>query len=188
MSDALYALVADTISVGQVIETLARKQTNYIAGIDRPGVYVETERSKVRGTGPQHVPAWMIDTAWDHLRRNGELSQVTLLNDLNVKRSAFVCALLARFPGVVVHSDRAVVLRLAQGRNSQMRDGGFGGSFVDFRFAQNPDCPQCGGGRTQQIRYGMPMSPEEWEPWVYMGGCCVGDAKWRCSYCDHRWP
>jgi hypothetical protein len=112
MSDALYARVESVIAPGEEIETLANKQINRIAGLDRTGVFVETARSKERGTGPQHVPAWMIATAWEHLRRTGELSQVTLLNDLNVKRSAFVCAVLALFPGVVLQSSRPVVLQL----------------------------------------------------------------------------
>jgi Family of unknown function (DUF6884) len=46
------------------------------------------------------------------LRQMGELSQNELLNDLNVKRSAFVCALLAQFPDVVVRSTRPTVLEL----------------------------------------------------------------------------
>jgi hypothetical protein len=61
---------------------------------------------------PQIVPAWMIVSAWEHLRHNGELSQNELLNELNVKRSAFICALLAQFPYVVVFSTRATVLEL----------------------------------------------------------------------------
>ena len=113
MSDDLYARVNAAIQPGSEIETVANKQINRIAAIDRTGVHVETARSDKRGTGPQFVPGWMIETAWEHLRRHGELSQVVLLNDLNVKRSAFVCALLARFPDVVVHSNRPVVLRLA---------------------------------------------------------------------------
>lgn len=119
MSDALYARVESVIAPGEEIETLAHKQINRIAGLDRTGVYVLTARSKERGTGPQHVPAWMIATAWDHLRRTGKLSQVTLLNDLNVKRSAFVCALLALFPDVVVESSRPVVLQLIATGDSQ---------------------------------------------------------------------
>lgn len=42
----------------------------------------------------------MIVVAWDHLSRHGQLSQKQLVNDLNVKRSAFICALLSRLPGV----------------------------------------------------------------------------------------
>jgi len=37
------------------------------------------------------------------------MSQVELINDLNVKRSAFVCALLAQFPDAVVRLDRPTV-------------------------------------------------------------------------------
>jgi hypothetical protein len=41
------------------------------------------------------------------------LSQNELLNDLNVKRSAFVCALLAQFPDVVVESLQPTVLKFS---------------------------------------------------------------------------
>jgi hypothetical protein len=61
---------------------------------------------------PQMVPAWMIVAAWEHLRHNGELTHHELLHELNVKRSAFVCALLAQFPDVVVRSTRPIVLEL----------------------------------------------------------------------------
>jgi hypothetical protein len=54
----------------------------------------------------------MIVVAWKHLRRKGELSQNELLNDPNVKRSAFVCALLAQFPDVIVWSTKPTVLEL----------------------------------------------------------------------------
>ena len=54
----------------------------------------------------------MIVTAWEHLRRNGELTNNELLHELKVHRSAFVCALLARFPDVVVRSIRPIVLEL----------------------------------------------------------------------------
>ncbi|WP_396917017.1 hypothetical protein [Mycolicibacterium sp.] len=67
-----------------------------------------------------------------------------------------------------------------------MRDRDFR-SFVDFRFAQNPECPHCGDRRTQTIQYGMPSDPESWGPWLHIGGCCLSDEKWRCSICDHEW-
>lgn len=67
-----------------------------------------------------------------------------------------------------------------------MRDGGYT-SFVEFRFAQHPECPQCGGGRTREIGYGMPANPEDWGPWSEMGGCVLKNEKWSCSFCDHRW-
>jgi uncharacterized CHY-type Zn-finger protein len=49
----------------------------------------------------------------------------------------------------------AVICRRCRAR---MRDGGFS-SFVDFRFAEHPQCPNCGGRRTQSISYGMPADP-----------------------------
>lgn len=67
-----------------------------------------------------------------------------------------------------------------------MRDGGFT-SFVDFQFTQNPECPRCGGGRTQSIGYGMPADPESWGPWLHMGGCVLKDEKWHCALCDNKW-
>ncbi|WP_232491080.1 hypothetical protein [Mycobacterium dioxanotrophicus] len=60
-------------------------------------------------------------------------------------------------------------------------------SFVDFRFAQNPECPRCGSQRTQSIQYGMPADPGSWGPWLHIGGCCPCEEKWRCSVCDHEW-
>ncbi|WP_255506419.1 hypothetical protein [Mycolicibacterium sp. 018/SC-01/001] len=119
MGSDLYDRVAAAVQPGDEIETIANKQINRIAAVDREGVYVETDRSKRLGTGPQYVPGWMIVRAWDHLRRTGELSQPYLLSELNVKRSAFVCALLALFPDVVVRSHRPVVLELLRTSDSQ---------------------------------------------------------------------
>lgn len=115
MSDELYARVQAAIQPGDEIYTLANNHVNRISGVHRTGVLVETARSDELGIGPQEVPAWMIEDGWDHLHRTGELTQVFMLNDLNVKRSAFVCALLASFPDVVVQSNRPVVLRMVDG-------------------------------------------------------------------------
>lgn len=52
----------------------------------------------------------MIQTGWDHLRRAGEMSHKELLNELHVKRSAFVCALISLFPEVSF-DQRAAELR-----------------------------------------------------------------------------
>lgn len=57
----------------------------------------------------------MIVTAWRHLQQNGVLTHAELLDDLNVKRSAFVVALLAQFPDVVVRSTHPIVLELIGG-------------------------------------------------------------------------
>ena len=94
------------------IETLSNKRLNRIVRFDADGVWVETSRSERLGTGPQLVPAWMIVTAWKQLNEARELSHDELLNDLNVKRSAFVMALLAQFPDVVVRSTYPIVIGL----------------------------------------------------------------------------
>lgn len=61
------------------------------------------------------MPAWMIVVAWEQLCKNGTLSHIELLHHLKVMRSAFVCALLAQFPDVVVVQDRPAVLeRISQ--------------------------------------------------------------------------
>lgn len=51
----------------------------------------------------------MLNLAWDALRANGRLSNTELL-EMRVHRSSFVCALLARLPGVTP-GKRPVVLR-----------------------------------------------------------------------------
>jgi hypothetical protein len=58
------------------------------------------------------VPAWMVVTAWQHLQKKGVLSHAGLLEDLNVKRSAFVITLLAQFPDVVVQSTQPTVIEV----------------------------------------------------------------------------
>lgn len=68
----------------------------------------------------------------------------------------------------------------------RMRDGNFR-SFIDFKFAQHPECPRCGGQRTQMIQYGMPANIEAWGPWLHAGGCCPTEQKWLCTVCDNEW-
>ena len=110
--EALFQKVTQVVGPGTAILTLSTKNLNRVTAVDRKGVWVETERSMRLGAGPQLVPAWMIAAAWDRLRDKGELSQQELLNELNVKRSAFVCALVAKFPEVHIRSTRPTVLEL----------------------------------------------------------------------------
>ncbi|ABK70343.1 hypothetical protein [Mycolicibacterium smegmatis] len=110
LDDDLFDRITSVMQAGHELSTLSIKRPNWITAFDRGGVWVETERSRASGTGPQLVPAWMIVTAWTRLCEHGTLSQVELLNELNVKRSAFVCALLARFPDVHVRQQRPTVL------------------------------------------------------------------------------
>ena len=58
----------------------------------------------------------LLNLAWDVLRARGELSNRVLLDELRVHRSSFVCALLARLPGVELASSRPIVLRYRAGR------------------------------------------------------------------------
>lgn len=114
ISDELLALLRETFSSGDVVETLARKQPNWIQRIDREGVYVETEKSRRERNDPQLVPSWMLERAWRHLNEHRTLSNSFLVSTegLNVKRSAAVCAMLARLPAVVVVSDRPIQLAM----------------------------------------------------------------------------
>ncbi len=116
--DGLLQLIRRVIRVGQVITTLSKGRPNRIVAIDSGGLLVETEKSVSQETGPRLVPAWMIIAGWRHLTKHGRLSQVELLDDLNVKRSAFVAALLAHIPGVEIEEGPNVVLRL---KKSAMR-------------------------------------------------------------------
>lgn len=110
--DDLFDRVSALAKPGTAILTLSTKNLNRISSVTRKGVFVETERSTKLGTGPQLVPAWMIAAAWERLCNKGELSQQELLNELNVKRSAFVCALVAKFPEVHIRSTRPTILEM----------------------------------------------------------------------------
>ena len=112
LDDDLLERVRAVTEAVEEIPTLSNNRPNRIVSIDRSGIEVETLRSASRGTGPQLVPAWMIVAGWNSLCKKGELSQNELLNGLNVKRSAFVCALLAQFPDIIVRSTRPTVLEL----------------------------------------------------------------------------
>lgn len=115
LDDDLLERIHSAVREGDEILTLGRKRPNVIASIDRDGIWVKTLRSDSRRSGPQLVPSWMILTAWEHLRKTGELSHAVLLNELNVKRSAFVIALLAQFNDVVVKSTEPVVIEQISG-------------------------------------------------------------------------
>lgn len=115
LDDDLLERIQSVVQSGDEIHTLGRKRPNLIAAIDREGIWVRTSRSNSRRSGPQLVPAWMIAAGWRHLQKTGELSHAELLEDLNVKRSAFVIALLAQFSDVVVRSTEPIVVELIGG-------------------------------------------------------------------------
>ncbi len=102
--------IRNAVSPGDVIQTLGNPSPNRIHGIGSDGVLVSTPKSDRERKGPQLVPIWMIDDAWRHLTRHGVVDQPTVRDDLNIKRSAFVMALLAHFEGVRVRSTRPTML------------------------------------------------------------------------------
>jgi hypothetical protein len=61
----------------------------------------------------------MVQLAWDWLIAYGTLSNVTLLKNLRVHRSSFVCALLAQLPGVRVVTNRPITLVIESAGDGQ---------------------------------------------------------------------
>ncbi len=110
---ALLRLLRRAVPVGSVVSTLSQGRPNRVTDITADGVYLETERSQARGAGPQLVPAWMLQLAWDYLQLHDELTNRYLLADdgLNVKRASAVSALLARLPGVHTAYTRPILLQ-----------------------------------------------------------------------------
>ena len=95
----------------RVVQTLGPSpKRNRVSRVLRTGLYVETDRTRARGTGPQVVPAWMFNVAWTYLRAHGRLTNPHLLKVLHVFRSAAVLATLAQLPGVRVASRKPITL------------------------------------------------------------------------------
>lgn len=109
----LVALLRAHIPAGSVVNTLSSGKPNTIVDVTSDGMWIETEHSVAKGTGPQLVPLWMFHAAWRHLQTQGRLTNKELLatDGLNVKRSSAVTAVLACLPGVGVESSRPIVLR-----------------------------------------------------------------------------
>ncbi len=119
LSEECQRLTREVRARSPIVETVANGRPNEIVDVSPAGVLVHTLKSRRDGE-PQLVPGWMVNVAWEHLRRVGTLEQDHLLatDGLNVKRSAFVIALLANFPGVTVESTRPTVLSFHGGRSS----------------------------------------------------------------------
>ena len=112
----LLAAIHAAVAMNPLISTLGNASPNWVHHVTPDGVWVETVRSRELGRPPQLVDAWMIQIAWEWLTAHGTLTNRYLLDKdgLNVKRSSFVCALLARLPGVhVVSAGRAIELAMA---------------------------------------------------------------------------
>jgi hypothetical protein len=63
----LLGLLRHAIPAGSVVPTVDEGQPNTVVEIIPHGIYLNTDRSRARGTGPQLVPAWMLQLAWDYL-------------------------------------------------------------------------------------------------------------------------
>jgi hypothetical protein len=115
LEPTLLAAIRVAVETDPVVWTLGDPQRNLVHEVTEDGVWVETAASVRKGVPPQRVNAWMIQVAWEWLLTHGWLTYKWLLADdaLNVKRSSFVCALLARLPRVRVQSRRPIELVLA---------------------------------------------------------------------------
>lgn len=105
----LLALIEAEVAKNPVVQTLGGTPApNTVQAVTDIGVTVSTGRSP-EGT---LVQAWMIVFAWQLLTARGRLENDELLNQLypRVMRSSFVCALLARLPGVRQGPERKITL------------------------------------------------------------------------------
>ncbi|MHC4548621.1 MAG: hypothetical protein ACYTEZ_07570 [Planctomycetota bacterium] len=111
LEELLYAYLKDEVARNNAFYTLGpRRRKNEVTELTESGLYVETGRSRERSTGPQLIPAWMLNLAWDYLRAHGTLSNRYLLDDLHIHRSSAVCAILARHPSVRRRKGPGIVL------------------------------------------------------------------------------
>lgn len=110
MDPELLRRLSDVVAPGTTIRTIANSRPNEVVEIGLEGVWVNTEKSS-RESGPQLVPAWMLNEAWERLCADRVLRNTELIK--TVKRSSAVLALLAQLPEVTVASTRPIVLRLA---------------------------------------------------------------------------
>jgi len=72
----------------RVISTVADGKPNWITSVAEEGVYLETEASRAKGYKPQLIPAWMLNTAWHHLRTSGALDNRFLLSTEGLRTRA----------------------------------------------------------------------------------------------------
>ncbi len=94
-----------------IFRTLSQGRPNRVVELTPVEAFVVTERSLQKTRGPESIPAWMFNLAWDRLRSFGTLTNRELLDDMRVHRSSAVCAMLARVPGVERMPGREIALR-----------------------------------------------------------------------------
>lgn len=93
------------------VHTLGRRQPNWITAVTNEGLLIETEKTRSAGTGPQLIPAWMFEEAWQRLTTRGTVTNAEMVStkDMSIKRSSAVCAVLAHLPGVSVATSPIVL-------------------------------------------------------------------------------
>ena len=91
--DRVWNDLGEFLTEGTTILTLFRNQPNHITDFSEEGIEVMTKRSSPNS---RLVPKWMFEEAVNYLIENGSLTNNTLLNELNVKRSSFVLAALSQ--------------------------------------------------------------------------------------------
>ncbi len=111
MEPDLLRRLTTVVPPGTTVRTIASSRPNEVVDIGPDGVWIHTEKSS-KETGPQLVPAWMLNEAWARLTADRSLSNTDLIK--TVKRSSAVLALLSQLPEVTVASTRPIVLRLAR--------------------------------------------------------------------------
>jgi hypothetical protein len=114
LDPSLLAQIERALAANPEVLTLGDGSPNLVREITPRGLWVETRRSRAAGRPPRLVEAWMIQSAWDYLQAHGHLTNRFLLSGegLNVKRSSFVCAILARLPNVSAVATPRITLTL----------------------------------------------------------------------------
>ena len=107
----LYKALRAEVRRDPVFRTISRGRPNRVTELTPVEALIETERSRARTSGAESIPAWMFNLAWDRLRSFGILTNKELCDDMRVHRSAAVCAMLARVPGVEKVPGQEVALR-----------------------------------------------------------------------------
>jgi len=108
---ALFKGIRAEVMRDPVFLTLSQRRPNRVVELTPVEMLVETERSRSRTGSAESIPAWMFNLAWERLTAFGRLTNTELLYDMKVHRSAAVCAVLARVPGVERLPGRAIGLR-----------------------------------------------------------------------------
>lgn len=108
--DEVWKDILKLCNTKNTIHTLTQRKWNKITRTDSDSISVLTKRSE--GIAKK-VPKWMFEEAWRHLIANGSLSQMCLVRELNVRRSAFVMSALAHLP-YIEYSKKPTIIYLCK--------------------------------------------------------------------------